>query len=105
MIRNETEDQEALRHLAQDREVAARQRSALEAEGLTADELARGMAPMLSFQAQLAEEVEWYERVRRREFPVLTRRAQIGRLLLALRIAQRLTQRELSERRPSATSH
>jgi len=34
------------------------------------------MAPLLSFQAQLAEEVDWYERVRRREFPVITRLTQ-----------------------------
>jgi DNA-directed RNA polymerase specialized sigma subunit len=99
MIRNETEYQEALRRLNQDREVAARQRAALEAEGLMPAEVERAMAPLLSFQTQLAEEVDWYERVRRREFPVITRLTEIGRLLLALRIAQGLTQRGLAERR------
>ena len=98
MIRNETEYQEALRRLDQDREVAARQRAALEAEGLRPEELERAMAPLLSFQAQLTEEVDWYERVRRREFPAITRLTQIGRLLIALRIAHGLTQRELAER-------
>jgi transcriptional regulator with XRE-family HTH domain len=37
--------------------------------------------------------------VRRREFPAITRLTQIGRLLSALRIAQGLTQRELTVRR------
>jgi transcriptional regulator with XRE-family HTH domain len=36
--------------------------------------------------------------VRRRKFPVPTRLTSIGRLLIALRIAQGLTQRELAER-------
>jgi DNA-directed RNA polymerase specialized sigma subunit len=98
MIRNETEYQEALRRLDQDRDVAARQRTALEAEGLASEEVDRAMEPLRSFQAQLVEEVEWYERVRRREFPVITRLTQIGRLLIALRIAHGLTQRELAER-------
>jgi DNA-directed RNA polymerase specialized sigma subunit len=98
MIRNETEYQEALRRLDQDREVAAEQRVALQAAGLTPEEVERAMAPLRSFQAQLAEEVEWYERVRRREFPAITRLTQIGRLLIALRIAQGLTQRELAAR-------
>jgi DNA-directed RNA polymerase specialized sigma subunit len=98
MIRNETEYQEALRRLGQDREVAARQQAALEAEGLMPEEVERAMEPLRSFQAQHAEEVEWYERVRRREFPVITRLTQIGRLLIALRIAHGFTQRELAER-------
>src|SRR5437879_7176853 len=98
MIRNESDYQEALRRLTQDQEVAARQRAALEDEGLRPEELERAMAPLLSFQAQLTEEVDWYERVRRREFPAITRLTQIGRLLIALRIAHGLTQRELAER-------
>jgi DNA-directed RNA polymerase specialized sigma subunit len=98
MIRNETEYQEALRRLQQDREVAARQREALAAEGLTAEEIDRAMQPLLSFQAQLAEEIDWFERVRRREFPTVSRLTGIGRLLIALRIANGLTQRELAER-------
>jgi hypothetical protein len=54
-IQDEAEEPEARHRLTQDREAAARQPSALEGEGLRAEELARGMAPLLSFQAQLAE--------------------------------------------------
>jgi hypothetical protein len=73
MIDNETEYQEAIRRLDRLREVAAQQRAALEVEGLTPEEVERAMEPLLSFQAQLAEEVDWYERVRRRDFPVVSR--------------------------------
>jgi DNA-directed RNA polymerase specialized sigma subunit len=98
MIRSESEYQEALRRLEQDHEVAARQREALEKEGFTPEEVERGMEPLLSFQAQLAEEIEWYENVRRRNFAPLRRLTAIGRMLIALRIANGLTQRELAER-------
>jgi DNA-binding XRE family transcriptional regulator len=56
------------------------------------------MEPLCSFPAQLKEEVAWYEDVRRRNFPAIRRLTQIGRLLIALRIANGLTQRELAER-------
>ncbi|MDQ3815953.1 MAG: helix-turn-helix domain-containing protein [Armatimonadota bacterium] len=98
MIRSETEYQEALRRLRQNQEVAAQQRAALEQSGLTPEEVKRGVEPLLSFQAQLAEEIEWYENVRRRNFAPLTRLTAIGRTLIALRIANGLTQRELAER-------
>lgn len=98
MIRNEAEYQEARRRLEQDREVAERQRAALSAAGLPPEQVERAMQPLLSFQAQLAEEIEWYENVRRRNFPSIQRLTQLGRLLIALRIANGLTQRQLAER-------
>jgi DNA-directed RNA polymerase specialized sigma subunit len=98
MIKNEQEYREARRRLEQDQEVARRQRAALEEMGLAEDEVARAMEPLLSFQAQLAEEVEWYERIRRRDFAAFTRLTELGRLLIALRVANGLTQRELAER-------
>jgi hypothetical protein len=57
-----------MRRLEQDHDFAARQREVLQAEGLTQAEVERGMEPLRSFRSQLAEEVEWYERVRQREF-------------------------------------
>ncbi len=98
MIRSEAEYQEALRRLAQDHTVAAAQRDALVASGLSPGEVEHAMEPLRSFQAQLEEEVAWYEDVRRRTFPAIRRLTQIGRLLIALRIANGLTQRELAER-------
>jgi transcriptional regulator with XRE-family HTH domain len=56
------------------------------------------MEPLLSFQARLEEEVAWYENVRRRNFAPLTDLTHTGRLLIALRIANSLSQRELAQR-------
>ena len=56
------------------------------------------MQPALSFHAQLVEEVEWYERVCRRDFETIHTLNAIGRLLIAARIANGLTQQGLAER-------
>jgi len=98
MIRSETEYQEALRRLKQDQQVAVQQRDALVKAGLSAEEIDRAMQPLLSFHAQLVEEVEWYEHVRRRSFPEINSLTQIGRLLIALRIANGISQQELAKR-------
>ena len=98
MIRSDQEFQAALKRMTEDQEVAARQQAALEEAGLAPDEVERAMQPLLSFHAQLAEEVTWYERVKRRDFGVLSRLTGLGRLLIALRIANGLTQRELAQR-------
>jgi DNA-directed RNA polymerase specialized sigma subunit len=98
VIRNEREYKEALSRLEKDREVVEAQRRALAGSELSEEEVERALGPMLSFHAQLEEEVEWYERVRRREFAVFHDVRDIGRTLIALRIANGLSQRELAER-------
>jgi DNA-directed RNA polymerase specialized sigma subunit len=97
MIRNESEYQEAHRRRGQDREVAAAQRAAFVNAGFTPEEVDRGMEPLLSFQAQLDEEIAWYENVRRRNFPAIHRLTEIGQLLIAIRIANGLSQRQLAD--------
>jgi DNA-directed RNA polymerase specialized sigma subunit len=97
MIRSETEYQEALTRLRDDADFAQQQRAALAAAGdLSPEQIERAMQPTLSFQAQLEDEVRWYERVRRRDFETLNRLTDIGRLLIALRIANGVTQRDLA---------
>ena len=98
MIRNEREYREALSRLEQDREVIEAQRQALIESGLSEEDVRRGLGPMLSFHAQLKEEVEWYERARRREFEVSHDVRDIGHMLIALRIANGLSQKELAEK-------
>ncbi len=98
MIRSEREYKEALSRLGRDREITEAQRRALVERGLSEEEVERALGPILSFHAQLEEEVEWYERVRRREFAVSHDVRDIGRTLIALRIANGLSQRELAER-------
>ena len=98
MIRSDAEYQAALKRLDEDRDFGRQQKAALEAKGYTPEQVERGMEAILSYHAQLTEEVCWYEKVRRREIAPLANLTQIGRLLIALRIANGLSQRELAER-------
>lgn len=98
MIRNEREYQEALRRLKEDESFLAEQRRSLSDLQLKPDEVERAMEPALSFHAQLVEEAAWYERVRRRDFETIHSISAIGRLLIAARIANGLTQQELADR-------
>ncbi len=98
MIRNEKEYQEALRRLTDDEAFIAQQRAALQGLGLASEEVERALEPARSFHAPLVEEVTWYERVRRRDFEAIQSLAAIGRLLIAARIANGLSQKELADR-------
>jgi DNA-directed RNA polymerase specialized sigma subunit len=98
VIRSEKEYREAVERLRQDEEVLALQKDKLEGLGLSEVEVRRALEPMLSFRAQLEEEVEWYERVRRRDFGIIRDLSAVGTLLIALRIANGLSQRELAEK-------
>lgn len=59
---------------------------------------ARKLHAYSHFHEQLKEEVESYERLRRGEFDEVTNFEGLGRSLIALRIAQGLSQLELAER-------
>lgn len=98
MIRNETEYREAVERWKGEEERLHAQRALLKAKGLTRSEIERVTAPVQSFHEQLCEEIESYERLRRGEFDELLNFRGVGRLLIALRIAQGLSQRELAER-------
>jgi ribosome-binding protein aMBF1 (putative translation factor) len=98
MIRNETEYQEAAARLAAEQQRLAEHRQRLRTAGLTDDEIKRVVDPMESFHLQLKEEVESYERLKRGEFDELDNLRGLGHLLIALRIAQGVSQRELAKR-------
>lgn len=98
MIRNETEYQEAVRRLAEEKERFGAHRRRLEEAGLKADELKRALDPLRSFHLQLEEEVESYERLKRGDLGDLMNLHGLGRSLVALRVALGLTQRELADR-------
>jgi DNA-directed RNA polymerase specialized sigma subunit len=98
VIRSEKEYREAVERLRKDEEVLTLQREKLEGLGLAEEEVHRALEPMLSFHAQLEEEIEWYERVRRRDFGVIRDLSAVGTLLIAMRIANGLSQKELAER-------
>ena len=98
MIRNEAEYQEASTRLAEERTRLAEHRARLKETGLKDDEIKRVIDPMESFHLQLQEEVESYERLKRGEFDDLENLRGLGHLLISVRIAQGLSQREMAKR-------
>lgn len=98
MIRNEGEYQEAVARLTGERGRLDEHRERLRQAGLGDDEIKRVMDPMESFHLQLREEVESYERLKRGEFDELVNLRGFGHLLISLRIARGMSQRELAQK-------
>jgi Helix-turn-helix len=98
MIRTDKEYKEFCEKIEKDREVILLQRAALEQMNLTEEEVKRALEPLISFNQQLVDEVLWYERVRRREFGTINDLTSIGRVLIALRIANQISQKDLADR-------
>ncbi len=98
MIRSEIEYREAVRRIGEEAARLAEQEVKLAEMGLSREEIKRAMDPMRSFHEQLKEEVASYERLLRGEFAELHNFEAVGQLLVGLRIARGITQRELAER-------
>lgn len=98
MIRNESEYKEAVGRLAEEQKRLTAHRARLKEAGLSDEEIKRVIDPIESFHCQLREEVESYERLKRQEFEELENLRGLGHLLISLRIAQGISQRELAKR-------
>lgn len=98
MIRNEKEYKEATALLQAEQERLCLQREKLLEMKLTSDQVELAMAPLLSFHLQQQEEIAAYEQLCRGEFPELDNFEGLGQLLVSLRIARGLTQRDLANR-------
>ena len=98
MIRTETEYRQALQRLKEEVETLHVQRDHLIGLGLSDEEADRAMQPMLSFHAQLEEEVEAYTQMKRGDLGTLSSLTAIGRWLVGARIARGLSQAELAAR-------
>ena len=98
MIRNEAEYQHASARLLEERNRLSEHRARLKEAGLGDDEVKRVIDPIESFHLQLQEEVESYERLRRGEFDELVNLRGLGHLLISLRIAKGVSQRDLAKR-------
>jgi DNA-binding Xre family transcriptional regulator len=98
MIRNEAEYREAVERITDESKRLEEQSAKLKEMGLSPEEIKRAMAPVRSFHEQLKEEVAFYEKLCRGEFEEVHNFDGIGQLLIALRIAQGVKQRELAER-------
>jgi DNA-binding XRE family transcriptional regulator len=98
MIRSEAEYQEASKRLVEELQRLDEHRSRLVKTGLGEIEIQRVLDPLESFHLQLKEEVEAYERLKRGEFEELENLRGLGHLLIASRIAQGISQRDLARR-------
>ncbi len=98
MIRNEAEYQHASARLLEERNRLSEHRARLKETGLHDEEIKRVIDPIESFHLQLKEEVESYERLKRGEFDELENLRGLGSVLISVRIAQGISQRELARR-------
>ena len=98
MIRTESEYQRTLKQLEEGRGHLEAQRQQLVESGLKDESLEQAMHPLLSFQAQLIEEVEAFEKLKRGDLGTIESLESLGRWLVGARIAQGWSQKELAER-------
>lgn len=98
MIRTETEYQNSLKKLEESEELLRRQSDGLGAEGLRPDQIKRALDPARVFLDQIKDEIESYQRLKRGKFHELENLHGLGQLLIGVRIAMGLSQRELAEK-------
>jgi DNA-binding XRE family transcriptional regulator len=98
MIRNDNEYREAVTRLGEEQGRINAQKAELEKMGLSPGDVKRALDPIQSFHLQLQEEVESYERLKRGEFDDIWNLQGLGQLLISLRIAKGLSQRQLAEK-------
>ncbi|HET6249698.1 MAG TPA: helix-turn-helix transcriptional regulator [Tepidisphaeraceae bacterium] len=96
MIRNEAEYQQALDHIQAERQRFAEHAKAWARQGYTRKQITKLMEPLESFHEQLVEEVGGYERLKRGEFKEFENLEGLGQVLIGVRIARGMTQRELA---------
>lgn len=70
----------------------------LAARGYTPEEVAKLHEPMRTFHMGMVEELEFYERLKRGDIGAVQGIGALGKLLISLRIAAGITQRELARR-------
>ena len=98
MIKTQREYKLAQRTLEQWRASGEKLRASIEAAGLSPEHVEICMAPHLTMQDQMQGELDWYDRARRGDIIPLPTLRRIGLSLIALRLANGLTQRQLAER-------
>src|SRR5580765_7556944 len=98
MIRTESDYRTAVKTLALEKKRFPLHEEHFRKQGLTRAEVKKAMEPLRTFHAKLVEEVEFYERLKRGELYDLENLHGLGQLLVSLRIARGLSQRELAKR-------
>ncbi|MDJ0626539.1 MAG: helix-turn-helix transcriptional regulator [Candidatus Caenarcaniphilales bacterium] len=100
MIRTEKEFKETKKRLEETQKVIDAQQNELDKLNLPQVEKDKAMAPVLYFQEQLEDELNQYERIKQgnlEEFKHLELE-YLGKFLIALRISEGISQRELANR-------
>jgi ribosome-binding protein aMBF1 (putative translation factor) len=98
MIRTENEYQNSRKRLEQTERLLRDQELKLAAEGLRPAQVKRALDPSRVFLDQIKDEVESYERLKHGGFDELQNLHGIGQMLIGVRIAMGLSQRELAEK-------
>lgn len=98
MIRNEAEYQQAVARVDAEKKRFVEHIEAWNKHGFTVDQIAKLREPLESFHMQLVEEVQSYERLKRGQFSEFENLHGLGQILIGLRIARGMTQRELARR-------
>lgn len=97
MIRTDNEYQEALKRLENDQAVIEKKRQQYIAMNLSKDQIETLLEPEICFHEQLEDEVSWYRSVRAGYIAPMKSLTDIGRMLIAFRIAAGLTQVQLAQ--------
>lgn len=98
MIRNETEYQQAVARIEAEHRRIAEHAAAWKKQGFTDEQVVKLREPLESFHRQFVEEVESYERLKRGQFSEFENLHGLGQVLIGVRIARGMTQRELASR-------
>ncbi len=98
MIRNKKDYQTALHRLGEEEKRLEDHRKRLIKAGLSSYKVNDALKPISSLKEQLIEDITCYERMQLGEIGELRNLHGLGKALVALRIMQGLTQRELAEK-------
>ena len=96
MIKTEKEYIKAKKRLAAEFQSIEEQNNKMKTAKMTIEQIHLVLEPLTSFTLQLKEEIEEYENIKRGQFNVLKNLSGIGRLLVAIRIAKGMKQKELA---------
>lgn len=96
MIRTENERKEAESRIKAEEGRITDLRARLIEQGLDEASIKRVVDPLLSFQVQLKEEVEAFQKMQEGDFGVIKNLRDFGRILIGLRIYAGLSQRKLA---------
>lgn len=96
MIKTEKAYQEALKKIEKDQNFLQQQKQSLMESAFTYEQIDNVLAPAISFNEQLKEQVAHYEHIKRGEFPPIFNMNEIGKSLIAYRIYIGMNQKELA---------